>query len=946
MAVHLPLGNAAILEAQLLMLASQNILNPANGAPIAVPSQDMVLGLYYITKGKKGTKDEVVKGEGGIFYSPEEVIIALNEKQLDLHAHIKVRSYDLNKEGEPELMMIDTTCGRVLFNERVPREVGFINDVLTKKALRDIIGHVLKVAGTSRAAQFLDDIKELGYEMAFRGGLSFNLDDIIIPKEKEELVLKAENDVKEVMMNYNMGLITNNERYNQIIDIWTHTNSRLTHTLMEQLKSDRQGFNSIYMMFDSGARGSKEQIRQLSGMRGLMAKPQKSGASSQEIIENPILSNFKEGLSILEYFISTHGARKGLADTALKTADAGYLTRRLVDVAQDVVINTDDCGTLRGIVATSLKKNDEIVEPLFDRIVGRTSVHDVYHPDSDVIIVEAGELISEEVAHVIDKASIEEVEIRSVLTCEMRRGVCSKCYGRNLATHRKAALGDAVGVIAAQSIGEPGTQLTLRTFHVGGTASNTTDVSDMKAKASGSLEIDELRTIERTNADGSKKIVVVGRSAEMKITDEKTGIVVMNANIPYGSELVIENNIKIKKGDVICKWDPYNAVIVSEVAGKVVFDSIVEGVTYREEVDEQTGFTEKVITESRDKKKNPAIHIIDAKTKAVLREYSLPVDAHISVNEGDKIEAGEILVKIPRVAGKTGDITGGLPRVTELFEARNPSNPAVVSEIDGIAEFGKIKRGNREIQITSKTGEVRKYLVSLSKHILVQENDFIRAGQPLSDGAITPNDILNIEGPTKVQEYIVNEIQEVYRLQGVKINDKHFEVIVRQMMLKAEILDAGDTRFLEGQSVHKADIMEENDAIFGMKVVVESGDSPSLKAGQIVSARRLRDENSQLKRSDKNLVEARDAVPATSTPLLQGITRASLQTQSFISAASFQETTKVLNEAAISGKEDHLLGLKENVIVGHLIPAGTGVRAFQTRIVASKEAYEELVENK
>jgi DNA-directed RNA polymerase subunit beta' len=772
------------------------------------------------------------------------------------------------------------------------------------------------------------------------------LDDIIIPKEKEELVLKAENDVKEVMMNYNMGLITNNERYNQIIDIWTHTNSRLTHTLMEQLKSDRQGFNSIYMMFDSGARGSKEQIRQLSGMRGLMAKPQKSGASSQEIIENPILSNFKEGLSILEYFISTHGARKGLADTALKTADAGYLTRRLVDVAQDVVINTDDCGTLRGIVATSLKKNDEIVEPLFDRIVGRTSVHDVYHPDSDVIIVEAGELISEEVAHVIDKAGIEEVEIRSVLTCEMRRGVCSKCYGRNLATHRKAALGDAVGVIAAQSIGEPGTQLTLRTFHVGGTASNTTDVSDMKAKASGSLEIDELRTIERTNADGSKKIVVVGRSAEMKITDEKTGIVVMNANIPYGSELVIENNIKIKKGDVICKWDPYNAVIVSEVAGKVVFDSIVEGVTYREEVDEQTGFTEKVITESRDKKKNPAIHIIDAKTKAVLREYSLPVDAHISVNEGDKIEAGEILVKIPRVAGKTGDITGGLPRVTELFEARNPSNPAVVSEIDGIAEFGKIKRGNREIQITSKTGEVRKYLVSLSKHILVQENDFIRAGQPLSDGAITPNDILNIEGPTKVQEYIVNEIQEVYRLQGVKINDKHFEVIVRQMMLKAEILDAGDTRFLEGQSVHKADIMEENDAIFGMKVVVESGDSPSLKAGQIVSARRLRDENSQLKRSDKNLVEARDAVPATSTPLLQGITRASLQTQSFISAASFQETTKVLNEAAISGKEDHLLGLKENVIVGHLIPAGTGVRAFQTRIVASKEAYEELVENK
>jgi DNA-directed RNA polymerase subunit beta' len=945
MAVHLPLGNAAILEAQLLMLASHNILNPANGAPIAVPSQDMVLGLYYITKGKRTTKDEIVKGEDGIFYSPEEVIIAYNEKSLDLHAHIKVKTYDLNEEGIPTLQLLDTTCGRVLFNERVPREVGFINDVMTKKALRDIIGEVLKISGTSRTAQFLDDIKELGYDMAFKGGLSFNLDDIIIPNEKVELVAKAETEVKDVMMNYNMGLITNNERYNQIIDIWTHTNSRLTHTLMEQLKTDRQGFNSIYMMFDSGARGSKEQIRQLSGMRGLMAKPQKSGASSQEIIENPILSNFKEGLSILEYFISTHGARKGLADTALKTADAGYLTRRLVDVAQDVVINAPDCGTLRGIVATSLKKNDEVVEPLFDRILGRTSVHDVYVPETDTLIVAAGELISEDVAIAVDKAGIEEVEIRSVLTCEMRRGVCSKCYGRNLATHRSAQHGDAVGVVAAQSIGEPGTQLTLRTFHVGGTASNIADISDMKAKANGKLEIDELRTIDKKNADGTMRRVVVGRSAELKITDEKTGIVIMNANIPYGSEMVIDNNTKVKKGDIICKWDPYNAVIVSEVSGKVVFDSIVEGITFREEVDEQTGFTEKVITESRDKKKNPAIHIIDAKTKEVLREYSLPVDAHISVGEGDKIEAGEILVKIPRVAGKTGDITGGLPRVTELFEARNPSNPAVVSEIDGIAEYGKIKRGNREIQITSKTGEIRKYLVPLSKHILVQENDFVRAGQPLSDGAITPNDILNIEGPTKVQEYIVNEIQEVYRLQGVKINDKHFEVIVRQMMLKAEIVDAGDTRFLEGQSVHKADIMEENDAIYGMKVVVDAGDSPSLKAGQIVSARRLRDENSQLKRSDKNLVDARDAVPATSTPLLQGITRASLQTQSFISAASFQETTKVLNEAAISGKEDHLLGLKENVIVGHLIPAGTGVRDFQKMIVASKEALAEISEN-
>ena len=944
MAVHLPLGNAAILEAQLLMLASHNILNPANGAPIAVPSQDMVLGLYYITKARVSTPERKVLGEGGIFYSPEEVIIANNEGKLELHACIKVKTYDLDETGTPVLKMIDTTCGRVLFNEHVPHEVGFINDVLTKKALRDIIGRVLKISGTARTAQFLDDIKELGYNMAFKGGLSFNLDDIIIPAEKTTLVAKAENDVLEVMGNYNMGLITNNERYNQIIDIWTHTNSRLTETLMDQLKNDNQGFNSIYMMFDSGARGSREQIRQLSGMRGLMAKPQKSGASAQEIIENPILSNFKEGLSILEYFISTHGARKGLADTALKTADAGYLTRRLVDVSQDVIINSQDCGTLRGLVATALKKNDEVVEPLFDRIVGRTSVHNIYNPETNDLIVESGELISEAVGELIEAAGIEEVEIRSVLTCEMRRGVCAKCYGNNLATHRLAQEGDTVGVIAAQSIGEPGTQLTLRTFHVGGTASNSTDISDLKAKATGLLDIDELRTIDLTTNDGVKKIVV-GRSAELKITDENTGVILMTANVPYGSELLVDNVTKIKKGDVICKWDPYNAVIVSEVKGKVVYDSIIEGITYREEVDEQTGFTEYVIIESRDKKKNPAIHIIDPKTKEVLREYSLPVDAHISVPEGTSVEAGITLVKIPRVSGKTGDITGGLPRVTELFEARNPSTPAVVSEIDGIATYGKIKRGNREIVITSKTGEERKYLVSLSKHILVQENDFVRAGQPLSDGAITPNDILNIEGPTKVQEYIVNEIQEVYRLQGVKINDKHFEVIVRQMMLKVEIVDGGDTKFLEGQSVHKADFMEENDALYGMMVVEDAGDSTELKPGQIISSRKLRDENSQLKRADKKVVTAREAIPSTSTPLLQGITRASLQTQSFISAASFQETTKVLNEAAISGKEDHLLGLKENVIVGHLIPAGTGTRRFQKIVVASNETIEELQEN-
>ena len=941
MAVHLPLGNAAILEAQLLMLASHNILNPANGAPIAVPSQDMVLGLYYITKGKKSTKEEPVKGEGSIFYSAEEVIIAHNEGVLDLHASLKVMTNDLDENGEQVKRLIETTCGRVIFNEKVPQEVGFINDVMTKKALRDMIGEVLKACGNARTATFLDDIKELGYHMAFKGGLSFNLDDIIVPVEKAVLVDKAENEVKDVMANYNMGLITNNERYNQIIDIWTHTNSRLTHTLMEQLKNDKQGFNSIYMMFDSGARGSKEQIRQLSGMRGLMAKPQKSGASSQDIIENPILSNFKEGLSILEYFISTHGARKGLADTALKTADAGYLTRRLVDVAQDVVINSQDCGTLRGLVATALMKNDEIVEPLSERIVGRTALHDVYHPETEELIVGSGDKVTETISNIIGEAGIEEVEIRSVLTCERRRGVCAKCYGQNLATLRTAQIGDAVGVIAAQSIGEPGTQLTLRTFHVGGTASNITDDSDLKAKTDGQLEIDELRTIQRKDKSGKIVTVVVGRSAELKITDAK-GNVTMNANIPYGAEMVSKKKAKLKKDDLICKWDPYNAVIISEVNGKIVFDNITEGITFREEVDEQTGFTEKVITESRDKKKNPAIHIIDAKSKEILREYSLPVDSHISVNVGDKIDAGEILVKIPRKAGKSGDITGGLPRVTELFEARNPSNPAVVSAIDGVAEYGKIKRGNREIQITSKTGAVRKYLVPLSKHILVQENDFVRAGQPLSVGAITPNDILNIEGPTKVQEYLVNEIQEVYRLQGVKINDKHFEVIVRQMMLKAGIVDSGDTKFLEGQSVHKADITEENDAVFGMKVVIDAGDSETLKEGQIVSARKLRDENSQLKRTDKKLLESRDAIPATSTALLQGITRASLQTHSFISAASFQETTKVLNEAAISGKIDHLLGLKENVIVGHLIPAGTGVRKYQKMLVGSKEKLEEL----
>jgi DNA-directed RNA polymerase subunit beta' len=940
MAVHVPLGNAAILEAQLLMLASHNILNPANGAPIAVPSQDMVLGLYYITKGRKTDAERTMKGEGRTFYSPEEVIIAYNEGQLDLHTHIKLRWADINGKTS----IIETTCGRTLFNEVVPKECGYINEVLTKKALRDIIGKVMKETGTARAAQFLDDIKDLGFMSAFRGGLSFNLDDVVIPDAKEKLVKAAQAEVDEVTGNYNMGLITNNERYNQTIDIWTHTNSKVTFTLMERIKNDRQGFNSIYMMMDSGARGSKEQIRQLSGMRGLMAKPQKSGGGGgQDIIENPILSNFKEGLSILEYFISTHGARKGLADTALKTADAGYLTRRLVDVAQDVVITKDDCGTLRGLVATALKKNEDIVESLYDRILGRTAVHDVYHPQTGERLVSSGENINEDIASAIAASPIEEVEIRSVLTCEQKQGVCAKCYGRNLATGRMVQMGEAVGVIAAQSIGEPGTQLTLRTFHVGGVAGKITEQSEIRAKYDGILEIDELRTVRKKDRKGEEAEVVISRSAEMRIVDATTGIVLTTTNIPYGAYIYVKGGKKIAKNDLICLWDAYNAVIISELAGTLAFESIEENATYREEIDEQTGFAEKVIIESRDKRKNPTIKIMDPKGKEELKSYSLPVGAHIIVSEGQKIEAGDILVKIPRSSGKGGDITGGLPRVTELFEARNPSNPAVVSEVDGIISYGKIKRGNREIIVESRTGEKKYYLVPLSKHILVQENDFIKAGQPLSDGSISPGDILDIQGPTKVQEYLVDEVQEVYRMQGVKINDKHFEVIVRQMMRKVEIEDPGDTRFLERQSVNKIEFMEENDSIYDKIVVTDSGDSTNLRVGQIVSMRKLRDENSVLKRKDAKLVDSRPAKPATARIMLQGITRASLQTDSFISAASFQETTKVLNEAAVNAKEDHLNGLKENVIVGHLIPAGTGARAYQKTIVANKDEYQRMM---
>ncbi|WP_417213329.1 DNA-directed RNA polymerase subunit beta' [Bizionia sp.] len=945
MAVHLPLGPEAILECQLLMLASHNILNPANGSPVAVPSQDMVLGLYYMTKERVSTDEVKIKGEGLTFYSPEEVVIAYNEGRVDLNASIRVRTYAFNEAEELTLQVINTTVGRVLFNDKVPHAAGYINEVLTKKSLRNIIGDILKVTSVPETAAFLDEIKTLGYNFAFQGGLSFSLGDIIIPPEKQSMIDGANLKVDGIMANYNMGLITNNERYNQVIDIWTSTNAELTELSMKRIREDQQGFNSVYMMLDSGARGSKEQIRQLTGMRGLMAKPKKSTAGGGEIIENPILSNFKEGLSILEYFISTHGARKGLADTALKTADAGYLTRRLVDVSQDVIVNSVDCGTLRGVEVSPLKKNDEVVETLAERILGRISLNDVYNPLTDELLVGANEMIDEVIAKTIQNSPVDAVEVRSALTCEAKQGICAKCYGRNLATGKMVQSGEAVGVVAAQSIGEPGTQLTLRTFHVGGIAGNISEDNKLIVKFDGIAEIDELKTIKGEDSDGNPANMVISRTSELKLIDKKTGITLSTNNIPYGSTILIKNGDALKKGDVVCSWDPYNGVIISEFAGKVRYENIEQGVTYQVEIDEQTGFQEKVISESRNKKLIPTLHIEDAKGNT-MRSYNLPVGAHLMIDDGDKIKVGKILVKIPRKSAKSGDITGGLPRVTELFEARNPSNPAVVSAIDGVVSFGKIKRGNREIIVESKLGEIKKYLVKLSNQILVQENDFVKAGMPLSDGSVTPNDILNIKGPSAVQQYLVNEVQEVYRLQGVKINDKHFEVVVRQMMRKVRIMDSGDTTFLENQLVHKADFIVENDDIFGMKVVEDSGDSVNIKPGQIISPRDLRDENSLLRREDKKLVEARDAQPATATPILQGITRASLQTKSFISAASFQETTKVLNEAAVNGKVDTLEGLKENVIVGHRIPAGTGMRSYENIIVGSKEEFDEMMQAK
>ena len=941
MAVHLPLGNAAILEAQLLMLGSHNILNPANGAPITVPSQDMVLGLYYITKPRAGAK-----GEGMAFYGPEEIIIANNEGRLDLHAKIKVRlpkdQTDLSKGYE----LVETTAGRVIFNQVVPKEVGYINEILTKKSLRDIIGRVLKASGVARTAQFLDDIKSIGYNMAFKGGLSFNLGDVIIPQDKQQLVDAGYSEVESIQSSFDNGFITNNERYNQIIDVWTNVNARLTKIVEQQIASDNQGFNPVYMMLDSGARGSREQIRQLCGMRGLMAKPQKSGSQGAEIIENPILSNFKEGLSVLEYCISTHGARKGLADTALKTADAGYLTRRLVDVSHDVIINEEDCGTLRGLVATAIKNKDDIVESLYDRILGRTTVHDIYNPVTGEKIIGAGEEITEDIAAKIESLNIEAVEIRSVLTCESKKGVCAKCYGRNLARGKMVEKGEVVGVIAAQSIGEPGTQLTLRTFHVGGTASSSVSESEIVSRYNGKLEFEELRTIVKVDDEGMKHDIVIGRTAEVRIVDENTGMTLSQYNIPYGAELYFKEGDAVQKGDKICEWDAYNAITITETSGTVMYDSLIDGLTYREEAaDEYSLHREKVVIESRDKSKNPSIRIVDKEGKEP-RSYNLPVGAHIMVGDNQEVKAGDILIKIPRAIGKSGDITGGLPRVTELFEARNPSNPAIVSEINGEVLMGKIKRGNREIIVRAKTGEEKHYLVPLSKQILVQENDYVRAGMPLSDGAISPADILAIQGPTKVQEYIVNEIQEVYRMQGVKINDKHFEIIVRQMMRKVEIVSPGDTRFLPEQLVDKWEFMQENDNIWDKKVVLDAGDSKTLKAGQIVSMRRLRDENSILKRQDLKLVQARDAVPATANQVLQGITRAALKTSSFMSAASFQETTKVLSDAAIRGKVDYLEGLKENVICGHAIPAGTGQRDFDRLVVASMDDYRRMTKSK
>ena len=921
MAVHLPLSNEAILEAQLLMLGSHNILDPANGNPITVPSQDMILGLYYITKEREG-----VKGEGLVFYSEEEALIALNEGRVDIHAKVKVRI-----KGE----LVETTPGRVIVNQYVPAELGYQNVLMKKGAVKSIISKVIKTCGVARAAQFLDDIKDLGYYRAFRGGLSFNLNDIIIPEEKKALIDKGNDIVDQITEIYNQGEVYNDQRYRQVVDTWKQIDGEMTTILMDHMKSADQGFNSVYMMMDSGARGNQQQIKQLAGIRGIMAKPMKAGAvDTRPDIENPVLANFKEGMSVLEYFISTHGARKGLADTALKTADAGYLTRRLVDVSHDVIINEEDCGTLRGLTARAIKDaNGHTIASLTLRILGRVSVHDILDNEGNLIVA-AGEEIREPQCEAIEAAGIEEVEIRSVLTCESKHGVCAKCYGRNLASRKMVQKGEAVGVIAAQAIGEPGTQLTLRTFHSGGLAGGAAAQGTYELTREGIVEIEDLRTI--TTAAGD--IIIVSRQNAMSLKDEKTGVILSNFDIPYAAKLLVTPGQKYEKGTVICEWDPYKTPLIIEQDGFIKYEDVIEGVTSKTEVDEQTGKREVSITDTKDKTKMPQAHIVD-KDGNILRTYNLPVKASLIFTDGAEVHIGDTLFTMARATNSGGDITSGLPRITELFEARNPSNPAVVAEIDGEISFGKIKRGNRELFITSKLGEQKAYLIPLSKQILVQEGDYVRAGVALSDGSITPDDILAIQGPTAVQDYIVNEAQAVYRMQGVEINDKHFEIIVRQMMRKVEIVDPGDTRYLEGDIVDKLDFLEENDRIWGRKVVTDAGASENLREGQIVTARRLHDENSSLRRRDKKLVKARDAECATAKQILQGITRAALGTKSFMSAASFQETTKVLNEAAIRGRVDYLEGMKENVICGNLIPAGTGLREFAKIAVHNQEEY-------
>ncbi len=917
MAVHVPLSYYAQVESRVLMLSSHNILSPANGRPLAIPSQDIVLGLYYITKRRPG-----VKGEGMRFANPDEAIIAYNNKRISLNASIHVRFPD---------GMMETTVGRIIFNRILPEGMPYINELLTKKRLEQIVGQVYRQYGNYRCALFLDKLKDLGFEFAMISGVTIGIEDVIIPEEKPELLHKATEQVEKIQKQYESGIITDGERYNKIIDIWTHTTSEVAEKMFDRLAKDRDGFNPIYMMADSGARGSKEQIRQLAGMRGLMAKPQKKMTGQMgEIIENPITANFREGLSVLEYFISTHGARKGLADTALKTADAGYLTRRLVDVAQDVIVSELDCGTILGLRIGDLKEGEEVIEPLRDRILGRVAAEDVYDPETGDVIVEAGELIDETRADRISDAGIETVYIRSVLTCEAERGVCAKCYGRNLATGKLVDIGEAVGVMAAQSIGEPGTQLTLRTFHIGGTASRIAAQSQVTARHEGVVHFENLKAV--IQSDGSR--VAVGRNARLQIIDDNNRVL-SQFIIPYSAKINVEEGQKVARGQVLFNWDPYTASIVSNHDGYVKFVDIKENITMREELDDTTGLKQRVIIESRMRNLNPAIHVVDEEGN-VLSTYMLPVRAHLAVNEGQKVHAGDILVKIPRRIAKTRDITGGLPRVAELFEARRPKEPAIVSEIDGTVKFGEIRRGIRRITVTSRDGkDERTYMIPYGKHILVHDGDYVEAGEKLCEGSIAPQDILNILGPNKVQEYLVNEIQEVYRLQGVRINDKHIEVIVRQMLQKVRIEDPGDTDYLPGDQVDKIRFLHENEKIRHKLVITDPGDS-SFEKDRVVDREEFEQENERLKKAKKKPAEARQAMPATFQPLLLGITKASLTTESFISAASFQETTRVLTDAAISGKTDHLVGLKENVIMGNLIPAGTGLNRYKRLRVRKK----------